>query len=190
MTNFFWTVSIAAFLVLLGWTVVLQIAGGAYTAEFSGYPDKPHLCSGPDDPRLRGCGISIPSPHLRGELLSPLPKVAIGLWGQLPHLAEGLWMLLFSYSRTSIMLMMAMIATALAFALARVIWREFGFVAGLAVGMTLVAVTLVQRYTGMVMVDNLCASWSSALSSGLGAIWNFNRGAMLYCSDCLPRSVY
>src|SRR5947199_3127872 len=42
-----WTVSAAAFVVLLGWTVVLQCLGGAYSAEFSGYPDEPsHYLSG------------------------------------------------------------------------------------------------------------------------------------------------
>jgi hypothetical protein len=153
-----WSACTALFCILLGWTVVLQVLAGAYTAEFSGYPDEPaHYVSGLLIRDYVTAGFPSSPLNYAEDYYLHYPKVAIGLWGPLAHVSEGLWMMVFSSSRTSIMLMMAMITTALAFTLARVIWSEWGFVAGLAAGMTLVAVKLVQRYTGMVMVDNLCA---------------------------------
>lgn len=153
-----WAVSAATFVVLLGWTVFLQWMGGAYFAEFSGYPDEPsHYLS----------GLMIRDYLVSGFPVAPLayaenyylhyPKIAFGMWGPLPHVTEGIWMLLFSPARWSILLLMAVIITTLAFTLSQVIWAEFSLAAGVVVGMTLVAVKFVQSYTSMVMADNLCA---------------------------------
>ena len=153
-----WAVSAATFVGLLGWTVLLQWIGGAYSAEFSGYPDEPsHYLSGLMIRDYLASGFPVsPVPYAENYYLH-YPKIAFGMWGPLPHVAEGIWMLIFSPARWSILLLMAIITTTLAFTLAQVIWAEFNLAAGVAVGMTLVAVKLVQSYASMVMADNLCA---------------------------------
>jgi hypothetical protein len=146
------------FLLLLAFAILLQWAGGAYACEFGGYPDEPaHYVT----------GLMVHDYMLSGFFHNPMkfaetfyfhyPKVAFGMWGPLMHLIEGVWMALFSPSRSSVLILMALIAAALAFTLARVIGGEFGWVAGVCAGMTLLATRCVQTYTAMVMADNLCA---------------------------------
>jgi hypothetical protein len=153
-----WSLSALSFSVLLAWTIGLQWAGGAYRAEFSGYPDEPaHYVSGLMVRDYLAAGFPVSPLKYAEDYYMHYPKVAFGMWGPLPHLAEGIWMLVFSWSRTSILLMMAVVTTVLAYALSQVLWTEFSYIAGLAAGMGLVAVRFVQLYTGMVMADNLCA---------------------------------
>jgi len=125
---------ISTFAILFAWTVLLQWGAGAYRSEFSGYPDEPaHYVS----------GLMVRDYLMAGLPRNPLafaenyylhyPKVAIGMWGPLLHLSEGVWMCLFTSSRTSILLMMALITAALAFTLSRVLRAEFGWGAGAAV---------------------------------------------------------
>lgn len=153
-----WALSVLSFSVLLAWTIALQWAGGAYRAEFSGYPDEPaHYVSGLMVRDYVAAGFPAPPLQYAEDYYMHYPKVAFGMWGPLPHLAEGIWMWLFSWSRTSVLLLMAVITTALAFTLSQVLWTEFSYVAGLAAGMALVGVRFVQLYTGMIMTDNLCA---------------------------------
>jgi hypothetical protein len=52
--------------------------------------------------------------------------------------------------------MMALITTALAFTLSRILRAEFGWGAGAAAGLALIAVPVVQTYTALVMADGLC----------------------------------
>jgi len=152
-----YTAGIFTFVILFGWTVFLQWAGRAYASEFSGYPDEPaHYVS----------GLMVRDYVMAGFPRNPLafaenyyfhyPKVAIGMWGPLLHLSEGVWMCLFTPSRASILLMMALITTALAFTLSRILRAEFGWGAGAAAGLALIAVPVVQTYTALVMADGLC----------------------------------
>lgn len=146
------------FLALLAWTVTLQWFAGAYSSEFSGYPDEPaHYVTGLMVHDYIASGLPAHPMKYAEDYYLHYPKVAFGMWGPLPHVVEGVWMLVFSTSRTSLLLLMAMITATLAFTLSQVIRGEFDTLLGLAAGLALVAVKYVQTFTGMVMADNLCA---------------------------------
>ena len=146
------------FLFLLAFAIALQWAGGAYSAEFGGYPDEPaHYVTGLMIRDYLGSGSLRHPVEFAENFYFHYPKVAFGMWGPLLHVIEGVWMLLFSPVRASVLVLMALISTALAFTLSRVVGREFGWPAGIAAGMALLAVRCVQTYTAMVMADNLCA---------------------------------
>jgi len=152
------TAAIFSFLLLFGWTVFLQWAGNAYSSEFSGYPDEPaHYVTGLMVRDYIASGFSQKPMAFAEAFYFHYPKVAFGMWGPLLHVGEGVWMLLFSASRTSVLILMALITASLAFTLSRVIGSEFGWAAGLAAGLALPSVLCVQTYTAMIMADNLCA---------------------------------
>jgi hypothetical protein len=138
--------------------VALQWLAGAYSSELSGYPDEPaHYVTGLMIRDYIASGFATTPVRFAEAFYVHYPKVAFGMWGPLLHALEGGWMLLFSPSRTSVMLLMALITAALAFTLARVVGREFGPYAGLASGLLLVSVHVIQEYGAMVMADPLCA---------------------------------
>jgi hypothetical protein len=146
------------FALLMAAAVALQWVAGAYSSELSGYPDEPtHYLTGLMIRDYIASGFAATPVQFAESFYIHYPKVAFGMWGPLLHFVEGGWMLLFSPSRTSIMLLMALITATLAFTLARVVGREFGPYAGLASGLFLVSVFVVQLYGAMVMADPLCA---------------------------------
>jgi hypothetical protein len=146
------------FALLMAAAVTLQWLAGAYSSELSGYPDEPsHYVTGLMIRDYIASGFATTPVRFAENFYVHYPKVAFGMWGPLLHAVEGGWMLLFSPSRTSVMLLMALITAALAFTLARVVGREFGPFAALASGLLLVSVYVVQVYGAMVMADPLCA---------------------------------
>jgi 4-amino-4-deoxy-L-arabinose transferase-like glycosyltransferase len=149
---------VLAFLFLLVCTIALQWAGRAYSSEFSGFPDEPaHYVSGLMVRDYLASGLSQAPLSYAESYYFHYPEVAFGIWGPLLPVCEGVWTLLFSPSRVSVLLMMALIAATLAFTLSRVVGREFGWVAGIAAGVALVMTPCLQANTAMVMADNLCA---------------------------------
>jgi hypothetical protein len=161
------TLLVTASLVLI--TILLQIAGSAYSSEFSGYPDEPaHVVT----------GLMIRDYIAEGAPGSPVayaenyylhyPKVAFGMWGPLLHVAEAVWMLIFPPSRTAVLVLMAMITAGTAALLFHVLFSRFGLALAAAAALLFVANPIVQRYTGMVMADGLVAllDFAAALAFG------------------------
>jgi hypothetical protein len=146
------------FALLMAAAVTLQWIAGAYSSELSGYPDEPsHYVTGLMIRDYIASGFATTPVRFAENFYVHYPKVAFGMWGPLLHAVEGVWMLPFSPSRTSVMLLMALITTALAFTLARVVGREFGPFAGVGSGLLLISTGVVQFNSAMTMADNLCA---------------------------------
>ena len=107
--------TVVALFSLAAVTILLQWLSGAYRADFTGYADEPsHYVT----------GLMIRDFIVSGDWTHPVkfaenyylhyPKVAFGMWGPLLHVAGGAWMLLFSASRVSILVFMALITALLA----------------------------------------------------------------------------
>src|SRR5258705_5496858 len=92
-----------AFALFVGVTVALQILGGAYQAEFGGYPDEPahYVTSLMVRDYIAGMDYTDPMTFAR-NYYAHYPKVAIGHWPPFLYLIQGLWMLVLPTSRTSI----------------------------------------------------------------------------------------
>ena len=150
---------------LFGLAVMLQIASGAYRAEFSAYPDEP--------------AHYVTSLMLREYLTHPLPlspmkfaeayyhhypKVAFGHWPPLFYIVQAFWMLLFSVSRTSLRLEVAFTTALIAFSFWREGRRWFGTVPALLAAGLLVCLPLIQNSTDEEMAETLlvlCCFWST-----------------------------
>jgi hypothetical protein len=143
------------FLVLV---VVLQVLSGTYTSEFDGYPDEPsHYVTGLMVRDYFASGFHTSPFEYASGYYAHYPKVAIGHWPPLFYLLEGLWMLVFGYSRISVLALIALITALLATVLAWRVRASFGRWAGLLMGCLLVALPDVQSQTGQVMPEILLA---------------------------------
>ena len=145
--------AIAAAVLFLGLTVVLQWRSGAYSAGFAG----------PDEPAHYVTGLMVhdylhhwpPASPMRfaEDFYSHYPEVAIGHWPPLFYLMQGLWMSVTSTSRPAVLALMAVLTTLLAFATYRFVRSEYGEAAGLASGVLLICLPLVQLYSAQVMTE-------------------------------------
>jgi hypothetical protein len=144
-----------AFALFFALVVLLQVASGAYHAEFAGYPDEP--------------GHYVTSLMVREYILHPTlspldfardyyyhyPKVALGHWPPVFYIVQALWMLVLSPSRTSVFLELALITALLAYAVYSQVRHSFGWNAGILAGCLTVCLPLVQSYTDEEMADTL-----------------------------------
>src|ERR1700730_1585230 len=100
--------------------VVLQWLGGAYRTEFAGYPDEgAHYVTGlmVHDYIVRHHFDSFQA--FAENYYLHYPKVAIGHWPPFFYVVEAAWMLVFPVSRSSMLLLMALLTLFMAFALYR-----------------------------------------------------------------------
>jgi hypothetical protein len=136
-------------------TVALQSADGAYRAELGSLqPDEaPHYVNGLLIERyvLQALGHS-PMAFAKNFYMH-FPKVSIGHWPPMFYLFEAAWMLLFTETRTSIVLFSAVLTTALATLLGVFVARRSGRVAGLAVALIFVLLPTVRLNTAGLMLD-------------------------------------
>jgi 4-amino-4-deoxy-L-arabinose transferase-like glycosyltransferase len=144
--------------ILWALAVFLQWKAGAYKVEFSSHPDESaHYVT----------GLMIRDYLASGHFSSPLayaeqyyahyPKVALGMWPPLFHVIEAVWILLFSPSRVSVLLLMALIAAVTGASTYHLIRRTCPWAAALAGGALYVLAPLTQASTSAVMADGLIA---------------------------------
>jgi hypothetical protein len=144
----------AVTLALFATVVALQWRGGAFTAEFSGYPDEAsHYLSGLLVRNYIAAGFpESPIPYAE-KFYIQYPYMGFGHWPPLFYAVEGVWMLLFSPARVSVITLMALVTTLIAVSIYRAIQEEFGHLSALAIAFFLVLLPLVQLYSAMVMLD-------------------------------------
>ncbi len=150
----------AIFLLYCAIVIGYQWLSQAYTSPFGAYPDEPaHFMT----------GVMIHDYLLSGFHQSPLkfaqtfyvhyPAIAFGMWGPSFHFLVAIWMLLFSVSRISILILVAIIAAAFAWSTQWFIGRSFdrwtGYLAGLAICLT----PAFQSFSVMVMADLLTGTF-------------------------------
>jgi hypothetical protein len=147
------------FVVVVG----LQWAGGAYQAAMGEQgDDSAHYVTGLMVRDYIAAGLPAPPMQFAKDYYLHYPKVGLGQWPPLFYIVEAVWMLLFSPSKISVMLMMALLTTLLALAACLAVAEEFGRVAGAAAGLLLICLPTVQELTGTVM---------SEVASALLAFW-------------------
>lgn len=148
----------AVAIVLFAVALLLQWLSGAFTAEFSGYPDEAsHYMSGLLVHDYVISGFAARPMRFAQDFYLHYPYLAIGHWPPLFYVIEGAWMLLFSPSKLSVMILMAVIVTTLAVCLFEILHTEFGALPALTTALLFVCVPLVQDYTSMVMLETLLA---------------------------------
>jgi hypothetical protein len=150
---------LALFLVFFLTVVGLQWLAGAYQSEFGG--------SSQDEGAHYITGLMVrdyianlfPAPPMQyaEDYYLHYPHVALGHWPPFFYLVQAAWTLLFTPSRLSVLLLMAIFPTLLALTLYKATQVEFGPRAGIALGLLLILLPLVQEESSRVMAENLLA---------------------------------
>ena len=145
----------AAFTLLAIW---LQSINGALSTELSGYPDEPaHLVTGLMVRDYVAQGFpSKPMQYAENYYLH-YPKVGFGIWPPLFHFAEAIWFLVIPPSKVSAFALQAFLCGLLAAVLARLLWKLYGPLLAVAMGIAFVTMPLVQTFTSMIMADSIMA---------------------------------
>jgi hypothetical protein len=161
---------------LIVWFVAFDVAflwqklGRADESEFGAHPDEAaHYVTGLF---VRDAIATLPQ-CLRERSLKPLepfrskdaedgfyahyPKVALGVWPPAFYVVQSAWTFPFGVSRTSILLLMAVLAAATATLIYRALWREFGDWPAAAASLLWLCGPLVRESYGMVMAEMLSA---------------------------------
>src|SRR5579875_292360 len=149
--------SVLVFLVFLAAVLALQVASGAYGAEFGGYPDEPahYITSLMVRDYVVGLHWSNPLQFAQ-QYYEHYPKVAFGHWPPVLYVLQAAWMLLFSISRTSIRIEMAFTTAVLAYSVYTQATKWFGGRIGpLLAGLLTIAIPMIQIYTDEEMAEIL-----------------------------------
>jgi hypothetical protein len=147
---------IAAFAVLLGFVVILQVVGGAYASGFGGYPDEPaHLVT---SLMVRDfiAGLDFRHPlQFAQQYYYHYPKVTIGVWPPMFYGALGIWFLIVGASRVAAIMFIAIVAATTASVIYFTGKRLIGRWAGVLAAVLFVASPLVQESSARVMTEHL-----------------------------------
>lgn len=148
--------SLVACVALLAAVIGLQIATGSYQAEFGGHPDEAaHYVTGLMVRDYLAAGnFSSPMAFAR-DYYDHYPKVAFGHWPPVLYAVQAGWMLVFSPIRHSVLLLMALLTGLLAWRVFVTARSELGLPGGVFAACALIALPIVQQYSGMVMAEIL-----------------------------------
>jgi len=161
--------------------LAVQIAGGAYRAEFNGYPDEPvHFVSGL---MVYDYLVSVPreSPIAwAGQYYLHYPKVAIGHWPPGYYALEALWWLFLGPSRTTSMLLQWAIGVAALTALYRLARASLSLPITAAIVAVMIAAPVFQQSLGQAMADLCCLLWSVLLMLAVVRLIEKQDGAAVF----------
>ncbi|HVT91578.1 MAG TPA: glycosyltransferase family 39 protein [Bryobacteraceae bacterium] len=162
--------SLAVFLLLFGYSAVLQHWNGAFGAEASGESDEAaHVVTGLMAHDYVARGFPGAPFDFAKEFYLHYPKVAIGHWPPFLYALLSGWMLPFPASIPSLVFLMALLAALFAWLLYGAVLREFGSQPAAALaGFFLLSVPLMERFGGLIMADLPLALWSVAAALAWG----------------------
>ena len=152
----------AIFLVLLCLNLAFTYWSGAFRSELTAESDEAaHYITGLMVHDYLAHGIGQPLMAYAANYYLHYPKVALGHWPPVFYIMQAAWGFICSPSRNSMLGLMAVCTTLIAFTLYRLVAREFRTTAGgIAAGALFVCIPLVQTYSSMVMGDLIVAMFS------------------------------
>lgn len=142
------------FLLFFAIVVMIQSFAGAYRAEFGSEPDEAaHYITGLMVRDYVAHGFPGNPMHFAREYYEHYPKVALGHWPPMFYVIQSAWTLIFSPSRVSIMLLMAVLTAAAATMLFKFMRPKFGVWKAVAGVLLFLYVPLVQQFSSAVMTE-------------------------------------
>jgi len=164
-----WVISVIVFIIAFDLAFFWQRSSGAFQSEFGGHPDEAahvvtglfirdalveawHYAAG----GFHGSPIRI-GKEFADRYYTHYPKIGLGVWPPVFYLVQSAWTLPFGASRTSLLILLAMMAATLAWLVYRALRDEFGVVLATAGAVVVISLPLVRNYYGMVMAETLSA---------------------------------
>lgn len=133
---------------------MIQSFTGAYRAEFGSEPDEAaHYVTGLMIHDYIAHGFPGSPMHFAKGYYEHYPKVALGHWPPMFYIIQSVWTLIFSPTRVSIMLLMAVLTGGAATFLFKSLRPKFGAWKALAGTLLFLYVPLVQQFASAVMTE-------------------------------------
>jgi len=149
-----WLRFLAPAVAFIGVAVALQVAGGAYHAEFARDPDEPgHVVSGIAVARYMQTALFRPPLPFFRDYYEHYPKVALGNWPPALYVAEGIAIIVVKHQRYALLLLQALCAGLVAWLVFRQTCRLVGNAAAALGGTCLLCTTTMQVNGSMVMAE-------------------------------------
>ena len=131
------------FCLFLTITLAIQWTKGAFQGEFGSHPDEPaHFVTALMVHDYVADLFPAPPMQYAENYYLHYPKVGLGHWPPVFYVVQAGWMMLFSESRISMMLLMAVVAALFGVTLYEVVRRRYSASAGLAAGVFMVPALL------------------------------------------------
>lgn len=146
--------------VLAYWVLVVafQSVQGARAEPFGGYPDEPaHYMSGLMVRDYVAAAFPAPPLVYATDYYTHMPYLAIGYWPPMFYVLEGLWMLAFGWQHSTVLLLIALIAAAVAATCFHVLAARVGFLAAFLSGLLVLLTPAFQWSDCRIMTDTMLA---------------------------------
>ena len=152
-------VTLGVWIILMLVAVILQIRSGAYMAGFGGHPDEgAHFVTGLMVRDYLVSGFPGHPVRFAENYYAHYPKVAIGHYPPAFYLLEGMWLTVLPVSRTSVMILMAVLSSTFGMLVRHLAsCAGFGEWTSGALGLFAVILPLTQSMSSVVMADLLLA---------------------------------
>jgi Dolichyl-phosphate-mannose-protein mannosyltransferase len=149
---------ILLFSLFLACVVLLQWRGSAFRSELGGNADEPaHYVTGLMVHDYVAAGFpGPPLPYARNYYLH-YPKVALGHFPPFFYVVQAAWTLVFTTSRTSVMLLMAVITALLATVLCESLRHEFSLAMGMGAAALFISLPVIEELSHLLMAEMLVA---------------------------------
>jgi hypothetical protein len=160
----------------------LQWRAGALVAEFGGSDEAAHFVTALMIHDYVASGMpASPVKYAEGYYVH-YPKVTFGIWPPLFHLTQAAWILVFSPSRISVLVLMALWTALLATGCYAAARREFGSLVAFLVGLLLISLPLIQASTSADMPDIMMTAfmWGAAMAFARYLDSSAKRDAVLF----------
>ena len=149
-----WRTCLLPFLLFFAVVVMIQSFTGAYRAEFGSEPDEAaHYITGLMIRDYIAQGFPGNPMHFAKDYYDHYPKVALGHWPPMFYIIQSAWTLVFTPSRVSVMLLMAVLTAAAATVLIHFMRLKFGVLKAVAGVLLFLYVPLVQQFASAVMTE-------------------------------------
>jgi hypothetical protein len=149
---------IALFSVLFLGVVLLQWRGNAFQSELGAHADEPaHYITGLMVRDYVAAGFPGPPLTYARNYYLHYPKVALGHWPPFFYLLQAAWTLVFTPSRTSVMLLMTAIAALLSAVLCETLQKEFSLAVGAGAAALFISLPAIEEFSRVLMAEMLVA---------------------------------
>jgi hypothetical protein len=133
---------------------LVQWHAGAYGCGFGAHPDEPgHYVTGLMVYKYVTTALGSNPVRFAERFYAHYPAVAFGHWPPLFYLLQAMWGLFFGLSRTSVLILMAVVSGAIGTILHGIIHTRFGRLYGTVFVLIFLLIPIVQRHTSAVMAE-------------------------------------
>jgi hypothetical protein len=148
------TIAVLIGLAFFALALTLQWRGGAYHNGFGTFPDEPsHYVTGLMVYKYLTSALGVNPMAFAERFYAHYPAVGFGHWPPLFYALQAAWGLPFGLSRTSVLVLMAVIASVCAVLISRALWKRMGAVYAAVFGFLFVVLPIVRGHTGAVMAE-------------------------------------